>query len=265
MSLVYLITGLPRLQRGAPPPIARAEFVRRCRDTLRGPDRDEFELLLQIESVEETVRLSLRAQLEAADDEALAASVVHDRQDGVDRERLPDWLLRPAPQHVLLRRHYFEVTRAARTEFLTRWANFRVDIGEVITAKLCRVEGMSREDFLVQMQGSFDASAPLIVRSWEDPSLGLGQRFWWLDRVLRAMEDDDLLAMSRELDAVLWEKVEQLSTHETFSVETLLAYYVQLRILEREASWDAERGRAVLEQILARSAEATAAAGAAPA
>ncbi len=258
MSLVYLITGLPRIDRGAPPPLSRTEFVRRCREELRGPEREEFELLVQIESVEETVRLALRAQLDAADDESVAGAVVLDRQDGVPVDRLPEWVLRPAPQHELLRRHYYEVTQAASTEFLRRWANFRVDIGEVITAKLCRVDGMSRDAFLVQMQGSFDASAPLIMRSWEDPTLGLGQRFWWLDRVLRALEDEDLLAMSRELDAVLWEKVEELSTHETFSVETLLETYLKLRILEREASWDAERGRAMLDRILAMSAEATA-------
>lgn len=261
MSLVYLITGLPLLRRGEAAPLTRAELVRRCRDILQGRHRAEFERLLQVEAVEETVRLTLRGELAELGEQELAASVLLDREDGVAREHLPDWLLRPAPQHQLLRRHYHELTRAAQTEFLRRWANFRVDVGEVLTALLCRAEGMGREAFLVQMEGSFDASAPVIMRHWDEPDLGLGGRFAWLPKVAAAVELDDLLEMSRALDGVLWAKLEELSTEPLFSVETLLAYYLKLRIVEREASWDAARGQQVLDRILALSSQATAQGG----
>lgn len=260
MDLVYLITRLPRLERGAPAPIATAEFVRRCRETLQGRDRAELELLIQVESVEETARLTLQGQLADAPEAEIIRAIVSDRRDGVAPDQLPEWLRRPAPQHVLMRRHYFEVTTHARTSFLRSWANFRVDIGEVITAVLCRFEGMSRDAFLYQMQGSFDASAPLIIRNWDDPFLGLANRFPWIARVVGALGEDDLVAMSRTLDAVLWEKVESLASHELFSVETLLETYIKLRILQREASWDATAGKAVLDRILAESANSTAAA-----
>jgi len=256
MSLVYLVTGFPRLLRGEAPLIERAEFVARCRAMLTGDDRAEFERLVQVESVEETVRLDLSAQLEGADADAMVATIVNDRRDGVAREDLPEWLLRPAPQHVLLRRHYYELTQHARTDFLRGWANFRVDIGEVVTAALCRAEGVSRDQFLEQMQGSFDASAPLILKHWDDPNLGLGQRFPWLPEVLAALVDDDLVAMSRKLDDIAWRKIDQLRPQVTFCIETVMASYLQLRILEREAGWDADRGGEVLDRILALSAGA---------
>lgn len=259
MSLVYLVTGLPLLRRGEAAPISRAEFVRRCRDTLRGRDRDELELLLQVESAEETIRLTVEAELHGLDEAERIGSIRRDRRDGLPLSRLPDWLLRPASQHQLLRRHYVELRRAARSEFLRRWAEFRVDIGEVLTALLCRAEGMSREAFLVQMEGSFAPSAAVIMRRWEEPDLGLGGRFPWLTRVIAAVALDDLQAMSRELDSLLWERIEELSTPGLFEVETLLAYYLKLRIVEREASWDLEAGRAVLDRILSLSSAAMAA------
>ncbi len=254
MSLVYLITSLPRVHRGEPPPITRAELVQRCRDNLHGGDRAEFELLLQTESVEETVRLSLNAQLAGLDAEATVSSIVNERRDGVPLDRLQPWLLRPGPQHELLRRHYYDVTQRARTEFLVRWANFRVDIGEVVTAVLCRQEGRSRDEFLVQMQGNFDASAPRIIANWEDPLLGLGSRFGWVPRVVKALGEEDMIAMSRTLDDVLWERIEALTPTETFRIETVLALYLHLRIAERQAQWSAEKGAQMLERILAATA-----------
>jgi hypothetical protein len=255
MSLVYLVTSLPRVRRGEPPPITRAELVGRCREHLDGRDRDELELLVQTESVEETVRLSLEAQLAGLDAEATVASIVNDRRDGVPLDRLQPWILRPGPQHELLRRHYHDVTLRARTEFLRSWAGFRVDIGEVVTAILCRQEGRTREEFLVQMQGNFDSSAPRIIARWEEPLLGLGNRFHWVTRVIEALGDDDLIAMTRILDDVLWERIEALRPPETFCIETVLATYLQLRICERQAEWSAEKGAQVLERILAPAPE----------
>lgn len=254
MSLIYLITSLPRLQRHGSPPVERAAFVARCRDHLHGVERAEFEHLVRVEAVEESVRLHLQAKVRDWDPAVTMAHVLGAREDGRSFEDMPDWLTEPSTQHEWLRRHYFELTLQAQTEFLRRWANFRIDIGEVVTALLCRAEGVSRDAFLVQMEGSFDASAPLIIARWEDPTLGLGQRFPWLPRVIAALGEDDLMAMTRALDGIVWDKIEELRPLETFSIETLLAYYLQLRILEREASWDATKGAAVLDAILARAA-----------
>jgi len=254
MSLVYLITSLPRLVRHGPPPLPRAAFVARCRDILDGSDRAEFERLVEVETVEETIRLRLQAQIRELDADATTALQVGGRRDGVAANSLPYWLMVPESQHEMLRRHYFELTRTATTEFLRRWAHFRVDVGEVTTTLLCRAEGMGREAYLVQMEGSFDSSAPLIMAHWDEPDLGLGHRFPWMAAVAAAVADADLMAMTRALDDILWQRVEALQPIETFCIETVLAFYLQLRILEREASWDAAKGAAVLDAILARAA-----------
>jgi hypothetical protein len=260
MGLVYLITGLPRLVRGAPPPLKRDDFVARCRGELLGSDLVEFERLLRLESVEETVRLTLAAQLADPDvtPGALNAGVLSNRRDGKTADELPAWLRRPLAQHRLLQRHYFELTRGSKTSFLHDWANFVVDIEEVKTAALCRAEGVDRPAFLAQMQGSFDASANLIISHWEEQNLGLEQRFTWLATVLAAFENEDLLAAEHALSDIMWARIEALNRYDLFTVEYVLAYYLQLRILERSASWNAEIGKSVFEQILNISADSAA-------
>lgn len=263
MGLVYLITGLPRLVRGAPPPLARADFVARCRSELEGSDLAEFERLLMLESVEETVRLTLAAQLDDPNvaPATLNAAVLTARRDGKTVEQLPPWLRRPLPQHRLLQRHYFELTRGAKTSFLRDWANFVVDVEEVKTAVMCRAEGLDKTAFLAQMQGNFDASASVIINHYEDPNLGLEQRFTWLGKVIEAFEDEDLLRGERTLCEIMWARIETLNRYDLFSVEYVLAYYLKLRSLERSASWDAEKGKATFEQIFAISADSEPAQG----
>ncbi|MCO4762235.1 MAG: DUF2764 family protein [Myxococcales bacterium] len=260
MGLVYLITGLPRLVRGEKPPLSRADLVRRCRSELEGRDLAEFERLMRYESVEETVRLALAAQLDDPDASpaTLNAAVLVGRNDVARIDELPAWLRRPLQQHRLLQRHYFELTRGAKTRFLKDWANFIVDVEEVKTAILCRNEGVDRDAFVAQMQGSFDASAPMIINNWDDPFLGLQQRFSWLPAVIDAFEDEDLLRGEQAISEILWARVDALHTAELFSVETVLAYYLRLRILERSASWDADKGREILDQILSIPADTAA-------
>ena len=252
MGLVYLITGLPRLRRDESAPLTRSEFVSRCLSELRDNSLAEMKRLLRLEAVEETIRLSIKAQLADPDltTSDLQAAILQDRHSVTDLEEIPAWALQPMVQHQLMRRHYHELIQDAKTPFLREWAHFRVDLEEVKTALLCRQLGWSKERFLQQMQGSFDASAPLIIRNWEEPRLGLGNRFAWLTAVVDALAEPDILTGERAIIDVQWRKIGELPVPDLFSAETVMAFYLRLRLLEREQSWDLERGQAVLDEIL---------------
>ncbi|HAN31737.1 MAG TPA: hypothetical protein DCQ06_09095 [Myxococcales bacterium] len=252
MGLVYLITGLPRLRRDESAPMSRDVFVERCLDQLRDNSLAEMKRLIRIESVEETIRLSLNAQLAEPSVRVrdLQDKLLHERKCALDLEELPAWAREPMAQHQLLRRHYYELTRESKTPFLRKWAHFQVDLREIKTALLCRQIGMSRKEFLQQMQGSFDASSPLMIRNWDEPRLGLGNRFVWLSTVIEALSNDDMLAGETALIDVQWKHIDALPVPDLFSVETVMAYYLQLRLLERKDSWNREHGKSILDYIL---------------
>jgi hypothetical protein len=256
MSLIYLVTSLPRLKLGTKPPISKEELITRARGTLEGPDREELERILLLEEIEETARLMGKAYEENPDISSGELTTLLRTQrkptpDGPHARDLPDWVMMPLPQHVLYRRYFHALYERATTGFVHGYAAFEVDLYEVLTALLAEKEDMSKSDFLEQMEGAFDSAAKVIVAHWEQANLGIEDRFPWFRRVEAALGLEDYVQMEHELNRLRWEQLRKLTGTEEFSVEHVLCCYFQLRIMEREAAWDREAGEALLEQALA--------------
>ncbi len=255
MSLIYLVTRLPRLTLGEPAPMSRADFILMARDALEGTDLVEFERAAMLEEVEETVRTLHRARQEASQGRAVERGVyarLHRRPTALGRavRDLPDWVLEPAPQHVLLRRYWQRLIQESRSKFMRDYANFLVDIEESSTALRCQREQLSRSEFLEQMSGHFDLSSRVIVDHYEQPDLGIATRFAWWPRLIAALDDEDRVEGERALHRLRFAAIEQIRSTDTFSIDVVLASYFQLRIVERESSWDKDKGLAVLDQVL---------------
>lgn len=253
MSLVYLITSLPLMRPGTPPPLSRAELVRKARAALEGDDRGELELALLLEEIEETCRLMAEAGDDVSSSELTTILRTKRRRtpDGPLPAELPDWVMMPLPQHVLHRRWHHVLYERATSDFLKGFAQFNVDLQETLTALLARRERMPKEQFLQQMEGHFDSTAEVLVRKAGDEELGVEKRHAWFPRVKAALELDDLVEMERALDRLRWEEYERLRGLDPFSIDAVFAFYFQLRILEREASWDPAEGERRLDAALA--------------
>jgi hypothetical protein len=255
MSLIYLITRLPKLQLGEPPPITRAELIRRARSALEGSDLVEFERVAMLEEVEETVRALNRAEeLKASGQPVELAPFVRTERSRTALDRaardLPEWVLEPAPQHLLLRRYWQHLIVESKSDFARDYANFTVDVEEASTALCCQREALSRADFLEQMSGRFDLSSRVIIDHYDDADLGIGGRFAWWPRLMAAFNERDRLEAERAIDRLRFETIERIKGIATFSIDVVLASYFQLRIIERESSWDYEQGVSTLNQIL---------------
>ncbi len=259
MSLVYLVTGLPELERTAAPAVTRADFIARCRANLVGAERRELELLLLLEEVEAGLRIQAAAELDNADvsgDEVarLLSSREPATEGGTPIRELPSFLHRQRPLRVQLRRLWSVVYKRADSLFLREWAGFIVNLEETVTALLCKRQGLGRDAFLGQMRGSFDTTARYVIDHYEEPDAGIGQRFPWVPQVAAALDDPDFEAGERALNDIRWDMIERLRDPAPFSVDTVLAWYLQLRILEREAQWSAPAGQALLSGVLETSA-----------
>jgi hypothetical protein len=253
MSLVYLVTSLPVLKPGAPPPLPREELVERARVALEGPERAELERAVLLEEIDETARrlnLALDNDPDASNAD-LASAIRRGRtleRDGTDP--IPDWALMPLPPHVLYRRYFHMLVQRASTEMLKRWAHFSVDLYEIVTGLLADAEKMSEEQFKAQMEGHFDAASEAMIRAFHTPQLGVERRYPFFPRVDAALRMDDFLQMERELDRLRWERLEEVRPSDPFTIEHVLVFYFQLRILERQSSWNLEKGEKLLEQTL---------------
>jgi hypothetical protein len=152
---------------------------------------------------------------------------------------------------VLYRRWLHLLYERATSSFLKSYAEFSVDLKETLTTLIAAREDMSKAQFLKQMEGHFDSAAQVLVSHYEQSELGVEGRFPWFPRVKAALEMDDLVEMERSLNRLRWEQFERMKGAELFSIDNVLGSYFQLRILEREASWDRVEGERLLEAALA--------------
>lgn len=255
MSRVYLVTGLPMLRRGEPAPLSLAEFVSRCRQHLSGADLQEVERLLLLEEVHEGVRIQAAAKLQNQDvsgDELTTRMVGRPSATvgGPVVKELPAWMHRPQPLRMQLR-HFWHLTfETAQTEFLREWADFVVNLQEVVTGLLAKRHALSRDAFLDQMRGSFDTTSRYMIEHYDATDAGIGQRFMWVGDVIAALDMADALAGERALNDVRWQGIERLTDPDPLSLDRVLAWYLKLQIVQQEASWDREAGDVRLDNVL---------------
>jgi hypothetical protein len=257
VSLVYLITSLPRVDRSRPPPMSSAELARRARAALEGDHKRQLELLLLLDEVDETCRI--KSELERADPNVsaarLTAAVRTDRRRAPQApplDELPDFILQPLPRHVLLRRTYKHFYDEGGP-FVRAWAEFAVDLEEILTGLVARKENLAPEHFALQMEGHFDSTSEIIVGRLDRADLGLFRRFPWMPKVERALALANPQETELALDELRFTEIDRLMGTAPFSLEVVLGTFLILRLLERRASWNKKVGETRLASLLGAS------------
>jgi len=69
-------------------------------------------------------------------------------------------------------------------------------------------------------------------------------------KVAQALEQKDLLTRERDLDEILWKKVDTLATFHYFDMTAVLAYVAKLHIVDRWLSLDEESGREMFRKLV---------------
>ena len=257
MSLVYFITTLPPLQPGMEPPMTGAQFVAAARENLDGRMLQDLALLFLLHEVAQTTRTLNQAELGLIPENTDVAGQQHDRWVEADRANrlLPRWVVAGLPHEVLMRRWFQSMYRYARSPFLQQYARMSLNLGETVAGLLCKQEGLSFEAFRNHMKGGFDSTWRVILQHYDAPDLGLSKRLAFFGEVAELLTLDDFPEMERRLNRVRWKLIDSCAGPDIFCVDTVLAWFLKLRILEREASWNRKEGEAVLDQLLNFSIE----------
>ncbi|MBQ7268843.1 MAG: DUF2764 family protein [Bacteroidales bacterium] len=69
-------------------------------------------------------------------------------------------------------------------------------------------------------------------------------------RLLDILRGKDILARERELDALMWEKAEEITRLDVFSLDLVLAYVAKMATVERWNRLSAEEGRKFLRKLV---------------
>ena len=141
---------------------------------------------------------------------------------------------------------YYDECSRSKSRFLREWSEFDRNVHNVITAVKARRFNLAVEDAV--MPGG-DVADQLVRSSAAD--FGLRGELEYMDALLSACEQTDLLARERKIDKIRWDMADELSWSNYFDIDALLAYLVKLNIVERWMSLDEKRGREMLRKLVA--------------
>ena len=71
------------------------------------------------------------------------------------------------------------------------------------------------------------------------------------EQVESALESGDILTRERELDAVLWDKIENIVGMDVFSIDVILGFIAKSRVISRWVKLDPETGRELFKKLVA--------------
>ena len=70
------------------------------------------------------------------------------------------------------------------------------------------------------------------------------------ERLRNILHDSDILRRERNLDDLCWEKIDELTGMEVFSLDCILGFVVKLKIIERWTALDPQTGREMFRKLV---------------
>lgn len=246
----YLVSSLPEMvldQSRAP--FSMADFVAELEESLEPQDFEQVRLLLRPHDNRNLWRL---LQQDTEDWDPLGEFTEKAMQDALQSDSdLPAYMHRfyqayqneqPInPEQSWMNQLtglYYEAALKETKGFLHDWLVFERDLRNLLSAWNIRHYKLSAEGQFIGPEESTDALKKSRARDF-----GLGSRHPYLSKLLNQLERDDLMAREKAIDRVQWDYIDEQLTLRYFTIEVVLGYLLQLRMLQRWRSLDPQAGQ----------------------
>lgn len=157
--------------------------------------------------------------------------------DGVDYRKIK------SAEDIMSMLYYQEGIRL-RNGFMANWFEFSLNVNNIITALTVRKYGLEG-DYIV---GNNRIARKLRGSSARD--FGLSTEIDYFDAVVRIFEEGDILVKERKIDVLRWDWIENRAVYEYFSISRVMAYFLELQMLERWSKLDKSVGEERFRSII---------------
>ena len=140
---------------------------------------------------------------------------------------------------------YFEYALKTKNKFLKEWFQFNQDLQNILIGLNCREYGIDLEK---QVIGNNRVSKAVVSSNAKD--FGLGVDIPYVSDIITQAEKENLLAREKGLDQLKWDKVEEITLFDYFTIDVVLAYTIKLDIAYRWLELDEETGRDMFRKII---------------
>ncbi len=140
---------------------------------------------------------------------------------------------------------YFEYVLQTKNNFLKEWFEFNQNLNNILIGHNCRKYNLEVENQLI---GANDVTNAILNSNAKD--FGLEGELPYIAEINLLADNENLLAREKGLDQLKWNKVEEITLFDYFTIEVVLAYTIKLDIAYRWLELDEETGRQMLKDII---------------
>ncbi|MCF8335819.1 MAG: DUF2764 domain-containing protein [Bacteroidales bacterium] len=130
-------------------------------------------------------------------------------------------------------------------QFLNDWFDFEMHVTNLLIGFNCRKFERDVEDELIG-----DNFVTEAIKTSSAKDFGLGGELDYVGQVMSIAEKENLLSREKELDQLKWEKLDELTLFNYFSIEVVLAYTLKLQMVYRWMRLDEKTGRELFERLI---------------
>lgn len=230
MGYECLMAGLPELKAGGEAPMTMETLLLLLEENLSEKDKPLLDLLRMKSDAPEISEL-----VERYDDSI------------IDQ---PDWWenARNTLSEADLRTQLlYEYGLKSKNKFVRKWFAYNQDMNNVLVAAICRKHGFDVRKMIVG-QGEV---AEILRKNLQQKDFGLGGVMDSLQEIMSLVDIDNLMEREKRMDALRFVWLEEATLFVDFSIENVLAYYLQTEMLNRWSLLTVEQGEKVFRELVA--------------
>lgn len=230
MGYECLLAGLPELKAGADAPMTTEALLQQLDETLSDGDKQLLALLRKKNDDEDILE-----QIRSYDDTLIGQ---------------PDWW-EDAHQRLseedLRTQVLYEQGLHCKNRFVRAWYTYNRDMNNVLVATICRKHGFDVSRMIVGR----GAVADILRKNLPQKDFGLAGVLDDVQDIMSLVEVDNLMEREKRMDALRFQWLDNATLFVDFSVENVLAYYLQTEMLNRWAVLTVEQGEKVFRELVA--------------
>lgn len=230
MGYECLMAGLPELKAGGEAPMTMETLLLLLEENLSEKDKPLLDLLRMKSDAPEISEL-----VERYDDSI------------IDQ---PDWWenARNTLSEADLRTQLlYEYGLKSKNKFVRKWFAYNQDMNNVLVAAICRKHGFDVRKMIVG-QGEV---AEILRKNLQQKDFGLGGVMDSLQEIMSLVDIDNLMEREKRMDALRFVWLDEATLFVDFSIENVLAYYLQAEMLNRWSLLTVEQGERVFRELVA--------------
>ena len=140
----------------------------------------------------------------------------------------------------------YERGQKNRNRFVRDWFAFNQDMNNVLVAAICRKHGFDVRKSIV---GQGEVAETLRTHATQK-DFGLNEVAGDFQPILALSQIEDLMSREKAMDALRFEWLQERTQFDFFSIEQVLAYYLQAEMLHRWSILTIEEGERVFRELV---------------